>query len=600
MRKQACICAAIMVMSASGYAGTAFQDDWAGSSGVLGPIIEWGTDYFAESGTDPATSPGYLTLSGETSKNIVSDSFTDAFSVSSGDIDGDGIQDVLGGSVSDASLRWWRNADGAGTAWEENIISVIPGIRGATLADVDGDEDLDAIAGAGNMVVWFRNEDGSGGSWTTHYIKDSSSIIYYVDCDNINGDGFSDVVAAEHYSNQVWWLENQNGMGTSWTMTMVDDASGGPYCLLIRDLDGDGDGDIVGSLFFDMQICWWENTDGSGTSWTRYQIGGTVMDPRYIDTCDMDGDGDTDVIGTGYDEVFWCENTDGSATAWSTHIIDGSFLGAHDVEGSDLDGDGDLDVLTVSFNTEEILWWENLDGIGTSWSQHMLDPSFEDGCAVCTADLDANGTPDPIGAAYVDDEIAWWNIPAEAGGYLESSILDTQEQPDWDMLLISAEMPPGTSVGCQLRCSDDHTQMGPWSDTLVSPTSLEGVLEEGKRYLQYRLLLCTEDPAFTPVVDQITVTWDPLGIPGSLEEQITMYPLANPSRGNAVLSIGLPHAMEAELSLFDLSGRLVREVRDVFQAGCSQVAFDDIPTGVYCCRLEAGCETVHDRLVVLD
>ena len=33
-------------------------------------------------------------------------------------------------------------------------------------------------------------------------------------------------------------------------------------------IDGDGDCDVLGSSGVDHEIAWWENIDGSGTSWT--------------------------------------------------------------------------------------------------------------------------------------------------------------------------------------------------------------------------------------------------------------------------------------------------------------------------------------------
>lgn len=589
----------MLLLPAAASGGTALQDDWSGSSGVLGPVTDWGCDFYFGSGIDPGTSPGQISLSGEIARNTVSDSVTDVFSVDAGDMDGDGKLDILGGSISEGPLRWWRNLDGSGTLWEEHVISDSSGIRRAAFADVNGDGYLDVVAGVGNVITWFENEDGFGTSWGAHSVKESSSTVYFVDCGDINGDGSWDIVAAEHYSDSIYWYENDDGTGTSWIMRTLDDQPGGPYCLLIRDMDGDGDGDIIGSLFFDLQICWWENANGQGTDWTRHQVGGTIMDPRYLDTCDLDGDGDLDVIGTGYDEVFWYENTDGSATAWEMHVIDGDFLGAHDVKGGDLDGDGDIDVLTVSFNTEEILWWENLDGAGTSWSEHILDPSFEDGCAVCAEDIDGNGTPDPIGAAYVDDEITWWNLSAFSSGYLESSILDTQDQPDWDMLDIFGDIPPGTSVGCQLRCSDDHTQMGSWSDTLGPPADLEGVLEDGKRYLQYRIVMETADPSVTPSADQIIVSWNTLGLHEPPPDRPSLSALGNPSSDGMVLELRLPAGMFVRLTLFEVSGRLLKEVNRSFGPGVHQVVMNDIPPGVYHVRLEAEDFVLETRTVLL-
>jgi hypothetical protein len=598
MRRMVFVLSVLAVAAA--YAGSAVQEDWSGIQGVLGPVIEWGADFFVSSGIDPISSPGQLTMAGEPSKNVVTSTFEGAYSLDFCDFDGNGSVDVLGGAMSDASIRWWSNTDGSGTQWTQYQIASMPMVRRATCGDIDSDGDWDVAAcGNGGAVTWFENTDGSGTDWTGNPVTSAGADVYYLDCTDLDGDGRMDIVTAEYYANRIVWWRNADGTGGSWEEIPVDGGSN-PYFVEAWDMDLDGDQDILGSLFGDMACYWWENLDGHGTSWSPHQIGGTLMDPRYLDPADVDGDGDTDVLGTGYSNVLWWENKDGTATAWETHIIDSTFLGAHDVEGSDLDCDGDQDVLTVSFNTEEILWWENLDGAGNSWSEHMLDPFFEDGCAICVSDIDGNGTPDPLGAAYVDDEIAWWNLLEFSDGYLESSILDTQCQPDWDMLQVNAVVPAGTSLGCQLRCSEDYSQMGGWSDTLEAPTSLAGVLEDGCRYLQYRVILATQDPSISPVLDELTVTWDQLGMEESPDSGISLSVMPNPASGTAVLRITSPEQAEVSLRIFDLSGRMVRNIVNTLDPGSHLLSTDDLLPGIYMCRMDMELGTLSVRLVVLD
>lgn len=596
-----CLMALLHLLGAAAAAGTATQDDWSGAPGVPGPVTDWGTDFYCDSGLDPFSSPGQLTIEGELAEHQVTASFDGAFSVDACDIDGDGWMDVLGGAMSDAGIAWWRNTDGSGTQWVQYGIGDMPMVRRAACGDIDSDGDCDVAAcGDGGTVAWYENSEGTGHDWITRTVTQAGSDVYYVDCGDVDGDGRRDIVTAEYFNERIVWWRNVDGSGSSWEENIVDTGGGNPYFVQAIDLDLDGDTDIIASLFDLMTCCWWENTDGEGTSWTQHQIGSGIMDPRCLDPCDLDGDGDIDVIGTGYDEVLWWENTSGSGTAWDMHVIDGGFLGAHDVQGADLDGDGDQDVLTVSFNTEEILWWENLDGAGGSWSEHMLDGSFEDGCGVCAADMDGNGIPDPTGAAYLDDAIAWWNLSSYSDGFIESSILDTQDQPDWDMLTIDAELPGGTSVGCQLRCSENHELMGEWSDTLQPPAGLEGILEDGSRYLQYRIVMSTTDPSVTPSVDLISVSWDPLGVHGPLPGGISFRPAHNPSSGAVLLSIRTPEPFEACIRVFDVSGRLLGEKKEVLQAGTSQVSFLEIPPGVYLCTMGSGELLLNTRLVILE
>lgn len=55
-----------------------------------------------------------------------------------------------------------------------------------------------------------------------------------------------------------------------------------------------------------------------------------------------------DVLSSSYydDKVLWHENIDGVGLSWTTHEITSEAHGAHSVLGVDVDGDGDTDVLS--------------------------------------------------------------------------------------------------------------------------------------------------------------------------------------------------------------------------------------------------------------
>ena len=55
-----------------------------------------------------------------------------------------------------------------------------------------------------------------------------------------------------------------------------------------------------------------------------------------------------DVLTSSYydDKVLWHENIDGVGLSWTTHEITSEAHGAHSVLGVDVDGDGDTDVLS--------------------------------------------------------------------------------------------------------------------------------------------------------------------------------------------------------------------------------------------------------------
>ena len=99
---------------------------------------------------------------------------------------------------------------------------------------------------------------------------------------------------------------------------------------------------------------------------------------------------------------------------------------------------------------------------------------------------------DIAGAVNDDDELNWWELGGgPEQGILTSSILYTQDSPDWDAIDWNSSIPPGTSLFFQVRSSLDPGNMGPWSDSLYNPCSLEGILTDLETLVQYRVILET-------------------------------------------------------------------------------------------------------------
>ncbi len=121
---------------------------------------------------------------------------------------------------------------------------------------------------------------------------------------------------------------------------------------------------------------------------------------RLVATADVDGDGDMDIIGAAgtADDIAWWENMDGFGTSWSQHTIDSNFEGAYSVYAADVDGDGDMDILGAGYWADDITWWENLDGAGTSWTEHTINGEFDGARSVYAADVDGDGDIDVLGA----------------------------------------------------------------------------------------------------------------------------------------------------------------------------------------------------------
>ena len=247
-------------------------------------------------------------------------------------------------------------------------------------------------------------------TWTEHTVDDAFAGAASVYAADVDGDGDIDVLGAATGDNDIAWWENIEGDGTAWVEYTVNGAFNDVRSVYAADMDGDGDIDVLGAASVDDDIAWWENTEGDGTAWTEHTVDGEFAAAWSVYAADVDGDGDMDVLGAALfdDDIVWWENTAGDGTAWTEHTVDGEFDAASSIYATDMDGDGDMDVLGAAYLDDDITWWENTAGDGTAWTEHTVDGEFDTACSIFAADVDGDGDMDVLGSAFQVGVITWW------------------------------------------------------------------------------------------------------------------------------------------------------------------------------------------------
>jgi len=286
------------------------------------------------------------------------------------DIDGQNMSDIVVVDPGQNDLYWMENGN-SNNSWHYNLINASPDYHAIDVGDIDGDTYIDIVAGDGlDTVEWWEN-DGTG-SFTQHDIDTSFSCPNKINLRDVDGDGDLDVITG-NYDNPtpygVFWIENDNGDGSSWTKHAIDDAiTKGVRGSEAADVDYDGDIDIIVTYMNDNVVAWFEN-DGA-ESWTEHIIErNATMIPSDVQAIDVDMDGALDLVVASQDSetwggTFWYENLGDFAPQLSGEsppntTTDVSTTPQLHVVCKDSGGDS----MTVE-------WWSNSSG---AWAKFALD-----------------------------------------------------------------------------------------------------------------------------------------------------------------------------------------------------------------------------------
>ncbi|MEP4789684.1 MAG: T9SS type A sorting domain-containing protein [Gilvibacter sp.] len=127
------------------------------------------------------------------------------------DIDGDTDLDVIFASTDSDQITWAENIDGMFNLGPLTIIGEnLDYPRRLSLGDIDGDGLIDILATIRNdaSIVWFKNLDGSGNYSDPIEITNSESLVYDAELVDVDADGDLDIVSVAYGNNSVKLFEN--------------------------------------------------------------------------------------------------------------------------------------------------------------------------------------------------------------------------------------------------------------------------------------------------------------------------------------------------------------------------------------------------------
>ncbi len=311
-----------------------------------------------------------------------------------------------------------------------------------TIADVDGDGDLDVIVPAGffvcayapgvgscGAVVWYENR-GGGSAWARHDViangaGDDYTGVAFVDFD---GDGVRDLVTTGEGTSgaHAVWIKG-DGSPDRFAKTTSAIGDGGGSFPVVRDVDGDGDLDVASAEYFmpNSSFAWFERT--GATAFVRHVANADSGKGFALDFVpNLFGDGVTRALATNHtntsdgdpsaveSSVFVLDVPSDATKPWpATRVSSGvvsrpsqgrAMQGAPGMFGwGDIDGDGDVDVALAGDGDARTYWMEQT--VPGAFAMHVIEASLGQAAGARVVDLDGDGRNELVFTGYEDNAV---------------------------------------------------------------------------------------------------------------------------------------------------------------------------------------------------
>jgi hypothetical protein len=318
------------------------------------------------------------------------------------DFNNDNKLDIVHTDSNIANANWYKNMGNGVFVMQQLLTTTNQNIRDVKIMDANGDGFKDILLSirGENKLAWYNNTTGTGVFGTENLIGHIAVTPNKVDAGDIDNDGDVDLVSSSGDSKLAWY-KNTNG-GFTETQNVITQSLVNASNATLGDIDNDGDLDVMAFSWYQnsgdfSSIVWYENANGTGNFTQQHIVVSNTEQIQAIRLADIDNDGDKDVICGSTNNVISLYKNNGNGTFAAQTIFSTYTYGRYllDMVTGDIDNDGDTDVV-VSFNNNEIAWYENSNGQGNLSTKHVIVATMHYPISIFVADLDGDNNKDLI------------------------------------------------------------------------------------------------------------------------------------------------------------------------------------------------------------